>query len=79
MREGRPPRHEEARPRRSEAPSRHEARHEERPRYEDRPRREGRDRDDLGPPVRGFGDSIPAFMLIPIPRPRRTAEDAEAA
>jgi hypothetical protein len=32
--------------------------------------------------VRGFGDAVPAFMLIPIPRPRRdpaaTAE-AEAA
>ncbi|UFN51503.1 DEAD/DEAH box helicase [Roseomonas sp. OT10] len=75
VREGRPPRHEEARPRRHEGSSRHE----ERPRHEDRPRRDGRDRDDLGPPVRGFGDSIPAFMLIPIPRPRRTAEDAEAA
>ena len=21
--------------------------------------------------VRGFGDAVPAFMLIPIPRPRR--------
>ncbi|MFT8245434.1 DEAD/DEAH box helicase [Roseomonas sp. BN140053] len=55
------------------------------PRYEDRQRREYRDRnDDLGPAVRGFGDSVPAFMLIPIPRPRRTEEgptgpDAEAA
>jgi superfamily II DNA/RNA helicase len=28
-------------------------------------------RDDLGPPVQGFGDSVPAFMTIPIPRPRR--------
>jgi hypothetical protein len=35
---------------------------------DDRPRR--RD-DDLGPAVRGFGDSIPAFMLIAIPKPRR--------
>jgi len=35
-----------------------------------------RDRDDMGPSVRGFGDSIPAFMLIPIPRPRREARDA---
>ncbi|WP_254453632.1 DEAD/DEAH box helicase [Siccirubricoccus sp. G192] len=32
-----------------------------------------RDRDDLGPAVRGFGDAVPAFMLIPIPRPRRDA------
>jgi superfamily II DNA/RNA helicase len=39
---------------------------------DDRPRRDDRrERDDLGPPVRGFGDEIPAFMLIPIPRPRR--------
>jgi superfamily II DNA/RNA helicase len=39
--------------------------------------------DDLGPPVRGFGDAVPAFMLIPIPRPRRdaaaTEPEAEAA
>ena len=27
----------------------------------------------MGPSVRGFGDSIPAFMLIPIPRPKRPA------
>ena len=30
-----------------------------------------RDRDDLGPAVRGFGDAVPAFMLIPIRRFRR--------
>ena len=50
------------------------------------PRRErDRDRDrryrqeDLGPPVKGFGDSIPAFMLIPLPRPRaeKPAEPVE--
>ena len=38
-------------------------------------------RDDLGPSVRGFGDAVPAFMTIPIPRPRREAPgapDAEA-
>jgi hypothetical protein len=29
--------------------------------------------------VRGFGDSVPAFMLIPIPRPRRAAAEAEPA
>ena len=34
------------------------------------PRRRG-ERDDLGPTVQGFGDAVPAFMLIPIPRPRR--------
>jgi len=32
-----------------------------------------RDRDDLGPSVRGFGEAVPAFMLIPVPRPRRDA------
>ena len=42
------------------------------------------DRDDLGPSVVGFGDAVPAFMLIPIPRPRREAvaeqdHEAEAA
>ncbi len=38
-------------------------------------------RDDLGPPVLGFGDSVPAFMTIPIPRLRREdpAARAEAA
>ena len=73
---------------------------EERPRQDDRappredrrwdrnnseaPRRRDRDRDDLGPSVVGFGDAVPAFMLIPIPRPRREAvaeqdHEAEAA
>ncbi|WP_408906678.1 DEAD/DEAH box helicase [Siccirubricoccus soli] len=45
-------------------------------------RRRDRDRDDLGPSVRGFGDAVPAFMLIPIPRPKRDSApetDAEAA
>jgi superfamily II DNA/RNA helicase len=36
-------------------------------------------RDDLGPAVLGFGDAIPAFMLIPIPRPRRDAAEAQPA
>jgi len=39
----------------------------------------GRDRDDLGPSVVGFGDAVPAFMLITVPRPRReTAAEIEA-
>ncbi len=46
-------------------------------------RRDDRSRDDMGPAVRGFGDSTPAFMLIPIPRPRREdpvgTPEAEAA
>ncbi|WP_408901890.1 DEAD/DEAH box helicase [Roseococcus thiosulfatophilus] len=64
------------RPPREEAPRMRD----ERPRRDDRGDR-GRDRDDMGPAVRGFGDSVPAFMLIPIPRPKReTAErDADAA
>jgi superfamily II DNA/RNA helicase len=38
------------------------------------PRHERRHRpDDLGPAVRGFGDSVPAFMTIPLPRPRPAA------
>nr|WP_255569023.1 DEAD/DEAH box helicase [Neoroseomonas alba] len=68
------------------------------PRAEREPRRDrdrDRDRDrryrqeDLGPPVKGFGDAIPAFMLIPLPRPRaekaaepaatETAPETEAA
>ncbi|MBR0656447.1 DEAD/DEAH box helicase [Plastoroseomonas arctica] len=37
-----------------------------------------RDREDLGPSVQGFGDAVPAFMLIPIPRPKRdVAPEAE--
>ena len=53
---------------------------------EDRPRRpEGRDDrprrrdDDLGPSVRGFGDSTPAFMLIAIPKFRRDPSTAPEA
>jgi superfamily II DNA/RNA helicase len=43
----------------------------------DEQRRERRDRDDLGPSVVGFGDAVPAFMLIPIPRPKRDSRPAE--
>ncbi len=44
----------------------------ERDRDRDRePRGERRYRqEDLGPAVKGFGDAVPAFMLIPLPRPR---------
>ena len=84
-REDRAPRDRDARPRRdvpppeaveaaAERPRRPEPR-DDRPRREDRPhRRDDRPRrrdDDLGPAVRGFGDSTPAFMLIAIPRPKR--------
>jgi len=72
-REARPPRDEtrrEERPRRDEAPRARD----ESPRARDESPR-ARDRDDMGPSVRGFGDSVPAFMLIPIPRPRREARD----
>jgi superfamily II DNA/RNA helicase len=97
-REDRPRRDERpAEPRREERPV--EARRDERRddrRDDRRPRRDEfrrdgdrrddrRDRrDDMGPAVRGFGDSVPAFMTIPIPRPKReaapdTGADAEAA
>jgi superfamily II DNA/RNA helicase len=47
-------------------------------------RRERREDRDAGPTPRGFGDAVPAFMLVPIPRPRREANggdptEAEAA
>ena len=84
----RPPRNEERRPARAE-PSRPERdRAPERapaPEYrEARPDRGGRDfrrRDeDLGPSVQGFGDEIPAFMLLPWRRDRvrPTEADTEA-
>jgi len=89
---------EDRRPRRDDAPRRDDTPRGER--RDDAPRGERRDegrreeyrrdrREDLGPPVRGFGDSVPAFMTIPIPRPRREpaaepvaeagGSDAEAA
>uniref|UniRef100_UPI0038D0AFE5 DEAD/DEAH box helicase n=1 Tax=Neoroseomonas terrae TaxID=424799 RepID=UPI0038D0AFE5 len=70
------------------------ARGDREPRRErDRDRDRDRDRryrqEDLGPPVKGFGDVVPAFMLIPLPRPRAekpseapaadTAPETEAA
>jgi superfamily II DNA/RNA helicase len=78
----RPPRRTEGgdRPRRDEAPR--EAPREDRPRRDDRNDRprEDRQRDnDLGPAVRGFGDSVPAFMLIPIPRPKRDTAERDSA
>ncbi len=65
-------RDESSRPPRDEAPRMRD----ERPRRDDRGDR-GRDRDDMGPAVRGFGDSVPAFMLIPIPRPKRETAERE--
>jgi superfamily II DNA/RNA helicase len=69
-----------AEPRRDETARRAEPRRDDTPRRAE-PRRDdrGRDREDWGPAVRGFGDSVPAFMLIPIPRPRRAAAEAEPA
>jgi superfamily II DNA/RNA helicase len=70
-------------PRRERERDRDRPRRDDRPR-EDRPREErGRDErrfrrdDDLGPRVMGFGDDIPAFMLI-APR-RRVATSPDAA
>nr|WP_240655167.1 DEAD/DEAH box helicase [Rhodovarius crocodyli] len=74
---------------RDDRPRREDRARDERPR-EDRPRedrtRDDRRRrdDDLGPPVRGFGDSIPAFMFLGIKReelrrqPKPQAEKREA-
>uniref|UniRef100_UPI0038B3DEA8 DEAD/DEAH box helicase n=1 Tax=Belnapia mucosa TaxID=2804532 RepID=UPI0038B3DEA8 len=73
--EQRPPREERAS--RDDRPPREERRWDR-----EAPRRRDRDRDDLGPSVVGFGDAVPAFMLIPIPRPRReqpSEQEAEAA
>jgi superfamily II DNA/RNA helicase len=47
-------------------------------------RRERREDRDAGPAVRGFGDAVPAFMMVAVPRPRRdaaseAASEAEAA
>ncbi len=48
-------------------------------RRDDRRRDDRRDRrDDLGPAVQGFGDSVPAFMMLAIPRPVREVRDSEA-
>ncbi|RKK02061.1 DNA helicase, partial [Pseudoroseomonas wenyumeiae] len=52
-------------------------RDERRGRDRDENRRDRRDRDDLGPPVVGFGDAVPAFMLIPIPRTKRDHRASE--
>ena len=69
---GQEARREDRRPRRDEG---REARRDDHRRDDHRRDR----RDDLGPAVRGFGDSVPAFMLIAIPRPKRdAAPEAEA-
>jgi superfamily II DNA/RNA helicase len=69
---------------REERPREERSAREERPRddrpRDDRPREHRRRDDDLGPAVRGFGDDIPAFMLIPARRRPETVEteDTEA-
>ncbi|HEV7268608.1 MAG TPA: DEAD/DEAH box helicase [Falsiroseomonas sp.] len=74
----RPPREAAGGPRRDprperEAPQSFEARREEF-------RREKREDREAGPTPRGFGDAVPAFMLLSVPKPRRdAASDAEAA
>ncbi len=80
----RPRRDEESRdrPRRDEE-SRDRARRAEeprdRPRRDEEPRRRGRDGDDLGPRVVGFGDEIPAFMLIAARARRPISVEVETA
>jgi superfamily II DNA/RNA helicase len=88
-REERRPRREaaaEAPPREERRPRREDGRRPEReppsdpPRAESRRdefRRERREDRDAGPTPRGFGDAVPAFMLVAIPRPRREASPAE--
>ncbi len=72
------PRRDEGRrdePRRDE-PRRDESRRDE-PRRDEQPRRgRGRD-DDLGPSVRGFGDDVPAFMMVAA-RPNRAVAESSA-
>ncbi|MDI3307053.1 MAG: DEAD/DEAH box helicase [Acetobacteraceae bacterium] len=73
------PRTERERPQREERAAREDRPSRGERRREETPRRRERERDDLGPAVRGFGDAVPAFMLIPIPRPRRSAEQEQEA
>ena len=76
-REERPRRERDEAPRRDREDAPRARDRDDNPRARDRddnPR--ARDRDDMGPSVRGFGDSVPAFMLIPIPRPKREARDS---
>jgi superfamily II DNA/RNA helicase len=47
----------------------------DRDRYRDRPRRE----EDLGPPVLGFGDEVPAFMLVAAMPKRHSVTSAHSA
>jgi superfamily II DNA/RNA helicase len=78
------PREEGRREARNDEP-RDDSRRDERPR-DDRPRddrnredrhRRGRRDDDLGPSVLGFGDDVPAFMLIPARSKRLAAQTTE--
>jgi superfamily II DNA/RNA helicase len=75
----RAPRERTKEPARAKEPVREAAREPER--FRDRlPRRDARGRDDdLGPAVQGFGDDVPAFMLIRSPiraaQPRQTEEN----
>ena len=71
----------EAAPPPAAAPSERAPRRDRRSEDASPPRRRGGggERDDLGPAVQGFGDAVPAFMLIPIPRPRRDAAPPDAA
>ncbi|MGK7867380.1 DEAD/DEAH box helicase [Falsiroseomonas sp. E2-1-a20] len=81
--EARPPR-EDARPPRDAAPRRDARPEREAPQsFEARReefRREKREDREAGPSPRGFGDTVPAFMLLSVPKPRRDpGSDAEAA
>ena len=80
--EARPPR-EEARPPRDDRGPRRDTKREEPQSLEARReefRRERREDREAGPSPLGFGDTVPAFMLLSVPKPRRDpGSDAEAA
>ncbi len=67
--------HETPRPRPDRAPNRPEPRF-ERPQHRDHTRDHRRRDDDLGPPVLGFGDDVPAFMTLPL-RANRAPDHSE--
>jgi superfamily II DNA/RNA helicase len=87
--EARPPREEarvprdEARPPRDDRGPRRDTKREEPQSLEARReefRRERREDREAGPSPLGFGDTVPAFMLLSVPKPRRdSSSDAEAA
>ncbi|MDP3418739.1 MAG: DEAD/DEAH box helicase [Falsiroseomonas sp.] len=80
--EARPPREEARAPREDRGPRRDTKREEPQSLEARREefRRERREDREAGPSPLGFGDTVPAFMLLSVPKPRRDpGSDAEAA